>query len=133
MAEERKIIFFDGHCNLCDGFIDFIVKRDKKRQFFIASLQGKTAEQLLTDAERAQLSTVIFKDSDGMSFYKSKAVFRIFSHIGGVYSWLSYLRILPRFLTDFFYDRVAKNRYRLFGKKDTCRLPTAEEQQYFLD
>lgn len=129
-----NIIFFDGHCNLCNHFIDFIVRRDKNRKFYIASLQGKSAKKYLSSEEDiGRLSTVVFLDQSGMTYYRSKALFRIFWHMGGIYRACSWLRVLPPFITDFFYKQVASRRYQIFGKQNSCRLPTAGEKAYFLD
>lgn len=130
----RKIVFFDGHCNLCNGFIDFLVTRDKKGQFHIASLQGKTAEKLLTERDRLALESVVLLDEGtGHIAKKSKAVLRILASLGLPYSLMAVFMIVPKFISDIFYDLIAKNRYRLFGHKETCRIPTEEERRYFLE
>lgn len=131
--ENKNIIFFDGYCSLCNGFIDFIIRRDKKHFFHISSLQGKAAQIVLSEADINQLSTVILLNAQGKKFYKSKAVFEILLALGGLHRALVVFKILPRFVTDFIYDVVAKNRYRIFGKVQSCRVPTAEERTYFLD
>lgn len=128
----KRIIFFDGVCPLCNGFVDFVLKRDIQHHFFFCSLQAKTAQQLL-NAQDLSLDSVVYSE-DGKIFKKSKAVLRILFYMGSYWSLLSILlSIFPRFIADFFYDFVANNRYRWFGKYDTCTLPTPEQKQYFLD
>lgn len=132
MHDEKRIIFFDGHCNLCDGTINFIVSRDKNHLFYVASLQGKTATEVLAQSDIGKLETIIFKDSDGKKYYRSQAVFRIFALLGGMFTVVSWFRFLPRQFTDTIYDWISAHRYSFFGKKDHCRLPTSEEKAYFL-
>ena len=134
MTENNKpILFFDGHCNLCNGFIDFLVRRDKAQQVLIASLQGKTAEAKLPKEVRESLSSVVLMDSRGHLHYKSSAIFRVIGYVGGFLHILTPFRILPRFFTNWIYDFVALTRYSLFGLRNTCRIPTEEERQHFLD
>lgn len=130
--KERKIIFFDGHCNLCNGFIDFVIKRDKNKKFYFASLQGQKAKEVLEEEAISELSTVVLYDN-GKTFKKSQAVFKVFEDISGVWFALGIFKFLPTTITDFFYTLIAKNRYVLFGRKDICRLPTPSEKEHFLD
>jgi predicted DCC family thiol-disulfide oxidoreductase YuxK len=133
MSLDRDIIFFDGVCNLCDSFINFTVSRDLKKSFYVASLQGKAAEDYLNKEQRESLKSVVILLKNGTVFKKSRAVLYIFSQLGGIYSVFSIFKILPAFLTDFLYDVVARSRYRIFGKKQTCRIPTVEERSFFMD
>jgi predicted DCC family thiol-disulfide oxidoreductase YuxK len=126
-----KIIFFDGVCNLCNGFINFIFSHDKKQIFKVASLQGSTAKSLLSESEIDTLSTVIFYDQ-GIKYYRSKAVIKILLLLGPPYNFMGIFLIIPDFLRDLVYKLIASNRYRMFGKKDSCRLPTPEERARFL-
>ncbi len=127
---EKSIIFFDGVCGLCNGFIDFIIRRDKQNIFKMASLQGNYAKEHLK--AHHDLKTVVFSHR-GKLFVKSEAVLQIFSLMSFPWNLLIIFRIFPRFMRDYFYDIVAKNRYEIFGKRDTCRLPNEKEKEYFLD
>jgi predicted DCC family thiol-disulfide oxidoreductase YuxK len=129
--QNRKIIFFDGVCHLCNAFVDTVVAQDKAHIFQFAPLQGETAKALLNDQDRNSLDTVIYFESGTVS-RKSTAVLRILSQLGGVYKLASLGWIVPSFLRDAVYGFVAKNRYAWFGKSDTCRIPTAEERAYLL-
>ncbi len=130
--EKHPIIFFDGYCGLCNGFIDFVMERDKKKVFRYATLQGKTAARLLQKEDIENLDSVILF-IDEKTYKKSKAVFRVFTELGGGWKTLSVFDFLPLGLKNFGYDLVAKYRYSLFGKREVCRLPTREERTYFLD
>ncbi len=128
----KRIIFFDGVCSLCNGFVDFILERDKKHLFSFASLQGEHAKLKLNKQDLGLGSVVLSEDDK--TYYKSTAVLRIFFALGGGWTMLSLtLSVIPVFLRDKVYDQIAKNRYRLFGKHDSCRLPTQDEKAYFLD
>lgn len=128
----KRIIFFDGVCPVCNGFVDFAMKRDPQHQFLFSSLQSETAHQILS-AHDLGLDSVIYRE-DGKTYYKSKAVLRIFFAMGGAWTLLSLLlSVIPMIARDYFYDLFAKNRYRLFGKFESCRLPKYEEKAYFLE
>jgi predicted DCC family thiol-disulfide oxidoreductase YuxK len=128
----KPVVFFDGVCGLCNGFIQFIFDVDKGQAFQVAALQGKTAEATLDAESRAVLSTIVVRDAHGKFLKKSDAVFYVLGTIGGLWRVVSWLRFLPRPLRDHGYALVARLRYRLFGKLDTCRMPTPSERQRFL-
>lgn len=137
--EAQKIIFFDGVCSLCNGFIDFLIRRDQKRIFSYAPLQGSTALERLpmskiksTGPEGSNFTSIVLLDN-GVMLTQSDAVLSIVSQLGGVWSLAPLLRIFPRIVRDSFYSLIARNRYAWFGKRDSCRLPTKEERQLFLD
>ena len=127
-----RIIYFDGVCNLCNGFVDFIIERDPEHKFHFASLQGRTARERLRQQDLG-LDSVILSD-DGKIFKKSKAVLMILNGLGPFFKIVSMIgNILPIQFTDFAYDFIAKYRYTFFGQKNSCRIPTAAEKSYFLD
>ncbi len=130
--QNQKIVFFDGVCHLCNGFVDQVISSDAKhRQFLFAPLQGTTAEQLLKPEDRANLDSVIYFEA-GRVYTKSTAVLKILSQLSGFYKLFALLRITPPFLRDFIYNIIAKNRYAWFGERDFCRLPQPEERAYLL-
>ncbi len=133
MKLEHPTLFFDGVCNMCNSSVDFVIRHDKKRVFRFASLQGDTAHQLVPEyAEEAGLSTVVLLDG-GVKYIRSTAVAKVLKGLGGLYKFLGILMmILPRKLRDWGYMRVANGRYKRFGKRETCRLPTPEERSLFL-
>lgn len=128
-----KIVLFDGVCNLCEYSIQFILKHDKSNSLQFASLQSTLGKQILEKYKyKQQLDGVIFIESSKL-YSKSAAAFRIARYFGGYWNGLQYLSILPVFITDFFYDIISKYRYKWFGKKDTCLLPSKETSSRFLD
>ena len=129
---DHPIVFFDGVCNLCNGFIDFLVSHDRARALRYASLQGKTSRELLGIDIGRELSSVVLIEN-GKILRESDAVLRILSKLGGPWILAPGFKILPRALRDWAYRFVARNRYRWFGKRETCRLPSPEERALFLD
>lgn len=126
------ILFFDGVCNLCNSTVDFLIERDVHHVIKYSSLQGKTASELLTEKYTQDLNTVVLYQ-DGKIYTKSEAVIRALMHLGPKYAITRIFLIIPGFIRNFFYNLIAKNRYRIWGQKDTCRLPTESEKKLFLD
>ncbi len=125
------VVFFDGVCNLCNGFVDYLVKLDRKGRLRFASLQGEAAHELLGAEADALASIVVVRD--GEVFRESDAVLQIGLSLGGIHAnGARVARIFPRGLRNFIYRLVARNRYSLFGKRDTCRIPNADERAKFL-
>jgi predicted DCC family thiol-disulfide oxidoreductase YuxK len=126
------VIYFDGYCGLCNGFVDFVLARDRSRRFRFAPLQGTTATARFGDPGDVDPTTILLEDG-GVVHERSTAALRIISQLGGPWSLLAVFRLVPRFIRDAVYDWVARNRYGWFGKRDTCRLPSPEERAVFLD
>lgn len=124
-----QIIFFDGICGLCNRFVDFVISRDHKKRFLFAPLQGKTAASFNIRSQTPD--SMIFK-SNGWYYKKSTAALKILILLGGGWKLLHIFFIFPRFLRDFIYDLIAKNRYKMFGTV-ACRIPSAEEKTRILD
>jgi predicted DCC family thiol-disulfide oxidoreductase YuxK len=125
-APEFPILFYDGVCGLCNGFVAFVARRDRAGRFRFAPLQGETAAQHLpTPASFSAASgpdSILLLDEEGLHD-RSKAVLRVLAQLGGPWKLAAGLRLVPRFLRDAVYGFVAKNRYRWFGKTDACPLP----------
>ncbi|MBO9667605.1 MAG: DUF393 domain-containing protein [Bdellovibrio sp.] len=130
-AKMRNVVFFDGVCHLCNGFVDAVITQDKTHKFLFAPLQGSTAEELLSANDRESLDTVIYYEA-GKTYYRSAAILKILSGLGGVYSLSKVGWLIPGSLRDFLYRIIAKNRYQWFGEREFCRIPTAEERSYLL-
>ena len=130
----KKVILFDGVCNVCDGFVQFILKRDKKGIFYFASLQSDIAQQLLAkhQIQTKALSTVILIDGDKY-YTHSDVPLVVGRELGGICQLMYPFRIIPKKIRNTFYDWFAKNRYRFFGKKEVCMLPQPEWHSRFLD
>ena len=134
--KQQHLILFDGVCGLCNSSVDFILKRDKKDLFLFASLQSQEGKEVLIKnnypREKIEsLSNIVYLRK-GIIEIKSKAVFYILWDLSGWYKILSIGLIIPTFIRDWAYDIIAKNRYRWFGKKETCRIPTPDEKEKFL-
>lgn len=127
----RNVIFFDGVCHLCNGFVDAIINRDKNHRYVFAPLQGETAASLLSSQERAHLDTVIYFEK-GQLYDESTAIIKILTGLGGAYVVFRLAWLLPKIVRDYLYRFVAKNRYAWFGKNDLCRIPLPEEKAYLL-
>lgn len=137
-SEIENIIFFDGVCSLCNGFIDFLIKRDTHRRLRYAPLQGFTA------TERLPMTRVKIAKSDGPSFSsvvylkngvmlsQSAAVIEILSDLGGMWRLVSVLKFIPGSIRDAGYTFIATRRYKWFGKREACRVPTKQERSLFL-
>lgn len=126
------IVFFDGYCGLCNKSVDWLLSQDRKGQIKFAPLQGDTAKLLLSESDRADLDTVIVWDRGG-TFKRSEAIFKAIALVGPQWNLLvAVLNFIPVKIRDIVYRAVAANRYPVFGKRDTCRLPAQNEQQRFL-
>ncbi len=126
-------IFFDGVCNLCNSSVNFIIKRDKEKRFRFSSLQGNYASEVLPEeyVNAEKLPSLVLLDENLKT--KSTAALTIARHLSGFWPLLYGFMIIPAFIRHFFYDLVAKNRYRWFGKKDQCMIPTPELKDRFID
>lgn len=126
------IILFDGVCNLCNGFVNFLIGRDANKRFKFASLQSEFGESVLkkNNLRTDDYQSVIVLDNDRV-FTKSSAIFKVIEQLPN-WRWLGIFKILPSVLLDAIYRLIAQNRYRIFGKRDSCRLPTPELRERFL-
>jgi predicted DCC family thiol-disulfide oxidoreductase YuxK len=123
------IVFFDGVCGLCNRFVDFLVQRDRERVLRYAPLQGRTAAAFA--GLPTELDTVAVAH-EGRVLVRSDAALLVLRQLGGVWALVRVVSLVPRVLRDAMYDIIARNRYGWFGKHDACRLPTAEEAEWFL-
>lgn len=128
------VLYFDGVCTMCNSTVNFVMKHDHSRQIKFASLQSQTAAQNLPPlgVDNTLLESVVLV-RNGRAYTLSSAVIQLGRQMGGIYRPLAYMGyILPPFIRDAIYKWVARNRYRWFGKKETCRMPTPEERARFL-
>ncbi len=132
IAQKPPIIFFDGVCGMCNRFVDLILRIDNKGVFRFAPIQGETAKQMLPPlSEAPQEWSMFYLDERGIR-EESDAFLEVYRRLGGVWWLLSLLRLVPRSVRDFVYRTVARNRYRWFGRRDACRIPTPDEESRFL-
>jgi len=129
MKNKRKIIIFDGICNLCNKSIGLIITLDKEKQFKYTSLQGEYVKNIKI---KEDINSIIFYE-DGMLYYKSTAILKIFKSLGGVWVFTNISYVIPRFLRDIIYDFIAKYRYKIFGRMQSCRIPKKDEQALFME
>ncbi len=129
----EKIVLFDGVCNFCSSSVQFIIKHDKSNSLKFTSLQSTTGQQLLAQYNIAkEVDSVIFIDG-GRAYIKSDAAFQIAKYFRGLWKASRVFLIVPAFIRNFFYDIIAKNRYKWFGKKDSCMIPALEIRERFID
>ena len=133
VAETHPVILFDGVCNLCNAWVQFVIERDPDATFRFAPLQSSVAEQLLADAgyEGEKLDSVVLVE-DGRYYAKSDAVIRVARRLGGVYRLFALSRVVPTGLRNLVYDFIAARRYGWFGKRDQCMVPSPEVRERFL-
>ena len=125
------VILFDGVCNFCNASINWIISHDPARRYRFAALQSEYGQKLLQKTNRDAVnfdSVILWRD--GQVFEKSEAALEIARYLRG-WGWLYAFRFVPLFIRNFFYDLVARNRYRLFGRTETCRIPSQEERALF--
>ncbi|MXY96775.1 MAG: DUF393 domain-containing protein [Gemmatimonadetes bacterium] len=146
------MLFFDGVCGLCNRFVDFMLQADRQHRFRFAPLQGETARRLLWmdgqaggreagsappggleqgDPQAGDPRSFIFLDTDNQ-YDQSNAVLRATIRLGGAWRLIAVLYVFPRPIRDFVYRIIARNRYRWFGRREACRLPTPDERDRFL-
>ncbi|WP_425237137.1 thiol-disulfide oxidoreductase DCC family protein [Ulvibacterium sp.] len=134
MEKDKKVILFDGVCNLCNNSVQFIIKRDRKDVFRYAALQSEIGKELLAERniDTSKVDSIILIEP-GVAFYtKSDAALEIGRSFGGAWILLSVFYLIPSSLRNIVYDFVAKNRYRWFGRKDACMIPTPDLKAKFL-
>lgn len=135
MEENKKIILFDGVCNLCNGAIQFIIKHDKKDNFRYAPLQSDMGRKFLQqrNIDTSEIDSIILIEP-GVAYYtKSAAALKIGQDFGGPWKLLQVFEWIPESISNFIYDIIAKNRYKWFGKKEACMIPTPELKAKFLE
>ena len=129
----EKIVLFDGVCNLCNASVQFISRHNKNGDLKFASLQSEFGlSQLAKFQLSAEVKTIVFI-IDGKALLRSNAALELCEYLDGLYPYLKILKIFPAFLRDWVYNIIAKNRYKWFGKKDSCMIPTPEIVGKFLN
>ena len=128
----NSIVLFDGVCNFCNDSVNFIIRHDKAKRFRFATLQSETGLAIRARHEIDDDVGSIILVEDNQVFTHSTAALRIAKNLGGIYSLARIFIIIPAPIRDFFYKLFAKNRYRMFGKKDVCMIPTPDVRERFL-
>jgi len=130
----QPLLLFDGICNLCNSSVQFIIKRDTEKKFSFASLQSDAAKEILLqfDEKYLNLDSIILI-FDGAVYTKSPAIIKVGSLLGGFYKIATIFYVIPKSIRDWVYDYVAKNRYKWYGKRESCMIPSKELKNRFLD
>ncbi|GGI78946.1 hypothetical protein GCM10007978_15970 [Shewanella hanedai] len=132
--KDKDIIIFDGVCNLCHGSVNFIIERDPHHHFVFTPMQSDTAKSLIAHYDvEGEYSETFFLIKDDQCYMRTDAALEITKSLSGFWPALAILRFIPRRIRDFFYRLLGRNRYALFGRRDTCILPTDAVLSRFID
>jgi len=131
---KESILLFDGHCSLCNAAVDFVLKRDTRKKLLLASIQGPAGQAILKKYQlpSSYLDTLVVVEQ-GKVYLGSTAALRVARLLGGGWPLLYGLIILPKGIRDRVYQWISEHRYQWFGRRNTCRIPTASERTHFLN
>lgn len=134
LPENKKIILFDGVCNLCNASVQFVIKHDKKDLFRFVALQSDLGQQIITHIaiDTQNIDSIILYEPGIAYYYQSDAVLEIAKSLGGIFYFAGIFNLFPTALRNTLYNYVARNRYRWYGKRESCLLPTPELKAKFL-
>ena len=134
LPKDKKIILFDGVCNLCDATVQFLIKRDKKDIFRFVAIQSDLGQEIIQHIgiDTSKTDSIILYEPGHAYYYKAEAALKISKELGGIYALLGIFTLLPNAVTNIVYDYVARNRYKWYGKKEACMIPTPEMKAKFL-
>lgn len=135
IPKHKKLILFDGVCNLCNSSVLYVIKRDKKNAFMFAPLQSDAGKQIIEkfSIDTNQVDSIILYNPEKGVHYKSTAALKVASQLGFPTNLLAIFLFIPNFIRNWVYDFIAENRYNWYGKKETCMIPTPELKSKFLD
>ena len=135
LPKNKKIILFDGVCNLCDSLLQFVIRHDKKDVFRFVALQSTLGQEIVNHIgiQNKNIDSVILYVPGVAYYYKSSAALEIARELGGFFHLGTIFKIIPTVLRNHIYDYVAKNRYSWYGKKASCMIPTPELKSKFLE
>ena len=135
IPKDKKIILFDGVCNLCDTAVQMIIKHDKKDVFRFVALQSDLGQEIIKHIgiDTINIDSIILYQPGIAYYYKSEAALEIAKNLSGVFYLATVFSIFPTAFNNYIYDYIAKNRYKWYGKRETCLIPTKELQAKFLD
>jgi predicted DCC family thiol-disulfide oxidoreductase YuxK len=133
VSARETVMLFDGTCKLCNGWAEFIIRHDRMQGIRLATVQSPQGQQLLAWAglPTDQFNTIVLIAEDRF-FVRSEAMFEILARLPVPWPWLNAARLVPQALRDWLYDKIALNRYRLFGRYDSSRTPVADHAERFL-
>ena len=128
-----RLVIFDGVCNLCNGTVQFLIRRDRGKRFLFATYQSEAGRNILQQHGflPTEISTVVYV-KNGIPYAQSRAILEIFRDLGCCWNLLYILIAIPPIIRDFIYRYIAKNRYNLFGRRESCMVPDSEIMDRFL-
>lgn len=135
VPKDKQLILFDGVCNLCNSSVLYVIKRDKKDKFLFAPLQSEIGKEIISDFNidtQKTDSILLYNPENKTITYKSSAALRIAKQLGFPLNLMILFIIVPPFIRNWVYDYIAKHRYRWFGEKESCMIPTPELQSKFI-
>jgi predicted DCC family thiol-disulfide oxidoreductase YuxK len=132
MHKDHPIILFDGVCNFCNGMVNFIIRQDKNEIFRFAALQSKTGQELIKQFHLPGNFESFILIQDGKAYQKSTAALRLYNLLSWPWKWTQLFWIVPRPARDVVYNFIARNRYKWFGKREVCMIPSAEIRRRFI-
>lgn len=134
LPKEKKILLFDGVCNLCNSSVQYVIKRDEKDEFRFVALQSELGQEIVKHIGIADknIDSIVLYLPGIAYYYKSSAVIEISKSLQVFFNYGMLFRLLPTFLRDSVYDYIAKNRYKWYGKQESCMIPTPELKAKFL-
>ena len=134
MKENKNIVFYDGVCSFCNGLVVFLLKHERNNNMSFCSLQSEYAKSFLKDFNVPMNIDTVYYFSEGKLHKRSEAIKKIIQNLKSPFWIISYfLTITPEFLREYFYKVIAKNRYKWFGKKNDCKIPSSKNKERFLD
>ncbi len=134
MEQHERILLFDGVCNLCNGLVKFIIRHDTEAKIKFAPLQSKFAADFIRDTYNNVTGpdSVVYISGE-RNYLRSDAILQLLKDMGSGWKLFYILRFVPRFMRDFLYDLIARSRYRIFGKRESCMIPSADIMQRFIN
>lgn len=135
IPQNKNLILFDGVCNLCDGAVQYVIKNDNKNLFLFAPLQSETGNNIIEKyhIDTQKIDSIILYIPEKGVFFKSTAALKMASYLSFPAKLWAIFLIVPNFIRNWVYDFIARNRYKWFGKKEECMIPTPELKSKFLD
>jgi len=133
LPKGKKIILFDGVCNLCDSAVQYVIKHDKEDKFRFTALESELGQKIIKHIgiDHKNIDSIILYEPGVAYYYKSAAAIEIVKEFGGIFHLGTVFKIVPTALRNLVYDYVARNRYKWYGKKESCMIPTPELRSKF--
>ncbi len=135
LPKDKKIVLFDGVCNLCNSSVQYIIKHDRKDLFRFVALQSDFGKEIIRylGIENRNIDSIVLYEPGKAYYYKAEAALRIISELDSFFSILKIFLVIPSVLSNVVYDFIAKNRYNWYGKRESCMIPTEELKSKFLE